>query len=348
MEDLRRHLLCIRREDGKVVWSKAVDAVLPEDPYGGLGIPEHGYASNTPVTDGEAVFVFFGKSGVLALDMAGNQLWQADVGHESSNRRWGSAASLMLHEDMVIVNASEESQSIRALNKATGEEVWKAEASALELAYGTPVLADLDDGRKELVIGVPYEVWGLNPDTGKLNWYAETRLDGNISPSPITRDGVVYVLGGYRSTGSVAVRAGGKGDVTDTHVLWTSRNTSYIPSPVLHQGKLYWVSDQGIAYCADAATGEAVYRERLPRVEGGRGMGKLFYASVVLADERLYAVSRRGGTYVLAAKPEFEMLARNKFTSDDTDFNASPAISDGQILLRSNQFLYCVEADATE
>lgn len=288
----------------------------------------------------------YGKTGVLAFDLDGNQLWKVNVGKESSNRRWGSSASLILYKDMLIVNASEESQSIRALDKLTGKEIWKAEASSLELSYGTPLLVPLDDNRKELVIGVPYEVWALNPDTGKLNWYAETGLDGNIAPSPVAADGIVYIFGGYRNTGSVAIRAGGKDNVTDTHVLWSSKDASYVPSPVIHKGKLYWVSDQGIALCADAKTGETIYRERLSRTggSGGRRGGKPFYASVVLAGDKLICVSRKGGTFVLAAKPEFEQLAHNRFASDHTDFNASPAISDGQIFLRSNRCLYCIES----
>jgi len=215
--------------------------------------------------------------------------------------------------------------------------------SSLELSYRTPLLVPLNDGRKELVIGVPYEVWRLNPDTGKLNWYAENGLDGNIAPSPVADGGIVHIFGGYRNTGSMAVRAGGKGNVTDTHVLWTGKDASYVPSPVIHKGKLYWVSDQGIAFRADAKTGETVYRERLIR-RAGRGGGKPFYASAVLTGDKLICVSRRGGSFVLAAKPQFEQLAHNEFASDDSDFNASPAISDGQLFLRSNHYLCCVEA----
>lgn len=340
-EDLRRHLLCIDRKDGKVLWSKSVDAALPEDAFGGMGITEHGYASNTPVADGQRVYVFFGKTGVLAFDFDGNQLWQVDVGRESSNRRWGSAASPILYKDTLIVNASEESQSIRVLDKLTGKEIWKAEAAALELTYATPVVIDLADGQQELVIGVPWEVWGLNPDTGKLKWYAESSLDGNIAPSPVAGGGIVYVFGGYRNTGSMAVRAGGKGDVTQSHVLWSSKDGSYVPSPLLHGENLYWVSDQGIAYCMEAKTGKTIYRQRLPRTSGGFA-AKPFYASIVLAGDRLYAVSRTSGTFVLAAKPKFEQLAHNQFASDETDFNASPAISRGQIFLRSNRSLYCI------
>lgn len=342
IEDLKRHLVSIDRADGKVVWSKTVDAVLPEDPFSGMGIPEHGYASSTPVSDGERIYVFFGKTGVLAFEMDGKRLWQTDVGQESSARRWGSAASPVLYKDTVIVNASEESQSVRALDKATGKEVWKAEAASLEMAYNTPALVELEGGRTDLVIPVPYEIWGLNADTGRLTWFAETELAGNVSPSPIVHDGVVYALGGIPRIATVAVRAGGKDDVTGSHVLWTSSDASYITSPVFHDGNLYWVSDQGIALCVNAKSGETIYKERLPGSGGGGRGGKPFYASVVLAGDKLYSVSRKTGTIVLAAKPEFEQLAHNRLESDETDFNGSPAVSEGEMFLRSNGFLYCI------
>lgn len=342
LEDLKRHLVCVDCTDGEIVWSTTVDAILPEDPFSGIGVPEHGYASNTPATDGERVYAFFGKSGVFAFDLEGNRLWRTDVGHESSKMPWGTSASLILYGDMVIVNAAEESQAILALDKATGKEVWRTEAAGLEMAYGTPQLVELGGGAVELVMPVPNEVWGLDPDTGDLKWWAEMIPDGNISPSAISADGVVYVIGGYRQFGSLAIRAGGADDVTESHVLWTSRESSYVPSVVLHEGRLYWVSDQGIAFCADAQSGETIYRERLPSMPQGRRGGKPFYASIVLADGRLYAVSRKGGAYVLAAKPEFEVLAHNTLASDTTDFNASPAVSGGRIFLRSNRFLYCL------
>lgn len=340
--ELKRHLVCVDGGNGEVVWSTAVAAALPEDPYKGF-ITQHGYASSTPVTDGERLYVLFGKTGALAFDLQGNKLWQVNAGMESSSKRWGSAASPILYKNTVIVNASEESQSIRALDKKTGEEVWKAEAASLELAYGTPALVDLSDGRQELVLGVPDEVWGLNPDTGKLNWYAETQLAGNVCPSPIHENGTVYIFGGYRSVGSLAVRAGGKGDVTKSHVVWTSRVTSYVATPVLHQGHLYWVDDRGIAHCIAAKTSEEVYQERLSGLSGGGG--KPVYASPVLVGGNLFVVSRWNGTYVLAAKPEFEQVGRNQFASDESDFNGTPAISDGQVFLRSNRFLYCVAED---
>jgi len=334
IDQLQRHLVCLDAATGRIVWQTAVQSAVREDEYRGF-ITEHGSASSTPVTDGENVYCLFGKSGVVAFTLDGRKLWQVSVGTESSNRRRGSAASPVLYKDMVIVNAAEESQSIRALKKSTGEEVWKAEASLLELASTTPGLVDAGDGKTELVIPVPNEVWAFNPDSGKLNWYCETRLTGNLSPSLNAKDSVIYVCGGYQGSGSLAIPAGGKGNVTG-NVLWNSRITSCVASPILFEGRLYCVDDPGTAWCANAGTGEQVYRERLET-----GGGRPFYASPVLCEGRLFVPSRSDGVYVLEAGPGFRLLACNRLT-DETDFNASVAIANGQLILRSNRSVYCV------
>lgn len=335
---LARHLLCIDRQTGAEKWRRDVPGDLPEDAYEGF-LTEHGYASSTPVVDADAVYAFFGKSGVIAFDRAGKELWRVGVGKESSNRRWGSAASLIRHGDLVIVNAAEESQSIRGLDHRTGREVWKAEAAALELAYGTPAIARLADGREELVVAVPSEVWGLDPATGKIRWYASHSLTGNISPSVIVDGDVIYVFGGFRSAGSLAVRAGGSGDVTKSHVLWTSKASSYVATPLLHEGHLYWIDDRGQGFCSNAATGEQVYRSRVAEITGG---GRPVYASPVLSDGRLIVATRWGGTLILPAKPDYGVLGCNKFAGDESDFSGTPAIADSRLYLRSGRFLYCV------
>lgn len=340
---LARQVVCVDRNTGDVVWSKSIDAAQPEDPYNGY-LTEHGYASNTPVTDGERVYAFFGKGGVYAFDLDGNQLWQVSVGTQSSNRRWGSAASLVLYGEMVIVNAADESRSIRALDRETGEEVWNCDSDMLELAYGTPTLVPTESGT-ELVIGVPGEIWGVNADNGKLRWYAETNLTGNICPSVVAGEGVVYLFGGYRSSGSHAFRPGGRDDVTASHEVWSTRNSSYVATPLLHEGHLYWVDDRGLAFCVSAESGEEIYRVRL---EGLAGEGKPVYASPVLVDGKIYVVSRWEGTFVFAAQPEFEQLALNRFASDESDFSGTPAVSDGELFLRSNEFLYCVSQDTVQ
>lgn len=346
ISQLRRHLVCLSLADGNILWDKKVPAAQPEDPYVGF-ISEHGYASNTPATDGERVYVFFGKSGALAFDFAGNQLWQTDLGRMSSNRRWGSGASVMLHKDLVVVNAADEGRAIVALDRKTGKQVWKAAADGLELTYSTPVAVQREGGITDLVLGVPFELWALNPDTGKLRWYAVHDLPGNVSPGVIVGPEALYVTGGFPRQGTAAFKiAGGKGDVTAANKLWETNDSSYVPTPVFHEGRLFVINDQGFALCLDAKTGEAIFRERALEGGGGgrRGGGKPFYASPILVNGRLYCVSRKNGTFVIAAEPQFKQLARNGFASDDSQFNGTPAVVGNRIILRSDKAMYCVTA----
>ncbi|QDT12878.1 PQQ-binding-like beta-propeller repeat protein [Planctomycetes bacterium K23_9] len=336
-ETAKREVLCFDKNNGKLLWSIDFPIDYREDGYQGY-ITEHGYASNTPVTDGKHVFVFLGKGGVHCLTLDGEKVWNVDVGKESSNRKWGSAASLVLFDDSVIVNASEEAKAIIALDKSTGKEVWKQEAGMLELTYGTPRIIKLDSGRHEMVISVPGELWSLNPKTGKLIWYAESPMTGNVCPSVIIDGETIYSFGGYRASGSIAVRAGGKDDVTQTKILWTNRASSYVATPLLHEGRFYWIDDRGIAYCTSAEGGEEIYRDRVNKLKSGRPV----YASPVMIGEHIYVVTRRSGTLVYKPSDSFEPLAQNVITGDETDFNASPAVSDGKLYLRSDQSLYCI------
>jgi outer membrane protein assembly factor BamB len=154
-------------------------------------------------------------------------------------------------------------------------------------------------------------------------------------PSVVAAEGVVYCLGGRSGVAALAVRAGGSGDVTDSHRLWTSQKGSNVSSPVYHEGHLYWMNDQrGTAYCAKAETGETVYEERLERA------GQV-YASALLADGRLYYLTREGKTFVLAAQPEFKQLTANDLR-DGGVFNGSPAVAGKRLLIRSDKYLYCL------
>jgi outer membrane protein assembly factor BamB len=337
---LKRHLLCLDRQSGELQWQSTVSAVHPDDAYQGF-ITEHGYASSTPVSDGEVIVSFFGKAGVVAHDMQGRQLWQTDIGKQSGTRLWGSAGSPILAGNVVIINASDESLSIRGLDKSSGKEIWKAEAQGLENSFCTPLLTSVA-GRDEVVVSVPGEVWGLAPATGKLLWYASTATDGNVSPSPVLQGNTIFVMGGRRGS-TAAIRLGGTDDVTNSHLSWSSEASSYVPSPIVHEGYLYWVSDRGIAHCLKADSGEIIYQQRLSS-SGGFGGGRAFYASVVLADDKLYSVSRSAGVFVLATGPRFRQIGQNKLDNDESQFNASPAISRGQIFLRSDKRLYCIES----
>jgi outer membrane protein assembly factor BamB len=329
VEDLRRHLLCVDRTTGKIRWSKEFRPLLPEHKYEGEG-SYHGYSSSTPATDGVRLYVFFGKSGVFCFDLDGHQLWHANVG--AGINGWGSAASPVLYKGVVIVNASVESGALVALDKRDGKEVWRA--PEIRSSWNTPVIVPVPSGGIELVVSVENRLLGLDPETGKGLWSADG-IHRYVCPSVVAHAGVVYAIGGGHT--SLAVRAGGRGDVTKTHVLWRQNKGSNVPSPVYHDGHLYWASDGGgLVTCQDAATGKVVYQHRLKPDAG------IIYASPVLAGGNLYVVSQHKGTYVVAAKPEFELRAHNVFADDASRTNASPAVSNGQLLLRSDQYLYCL------
>lgn len=333
-QDVVRSLHCINRKTGASEWIAKVTNDGYEDAGRGY-IMEHGYASNTPVTDGEMVYVFFGKMGVYAFDMQGKQQWHVEAGKQSSNRQWGSGTSPVLHNDLLLVNAADEGRALLALDKKTGQEKWKADAGGFELSYNTPTLVTEHD---EVVVAVPGELWALKLADGKLKWYAETRLTGNVSPTVILEDDTLFTFGGYRSSGSHAFPAGGKDDITKTE-KWYSRNSSYVATPLLHAGHLYWIDDRGMAHCSRASDGEEVYRER---VKGLSGSGRPVYASPVLAGDKILVVSRYSGTYVLPAEPKFEVLAQNVFEGDDSDASGTPALSDNELFVRTGKYLYCV------
>lgn len=320
---LVRHLVCLGRADGRIIWTREVPAVLPEEP---TNREEH-YASSTPVADRQSVYAFFGKSGVHAFDFSGRPLWKAQVG--TASHGWGSAASPILLGDSVIVNASVESESLVALDRRTGRERWRV--GGIREAWNTPILVTVGGGT-ELVVATPGKLLALDPSSGAQLWSCDTDIASYMVPSLVAEQGIVYCIGG-RSNGALAVRAGGRGNVTRTHRLWTATRGANVPSPVVHQGNLYWVNEvTGAAFCADAATGRIVYEQRLERGAG-------IYASPLLADGKIYYVSRNGRTFVLAASPSFRLLATNDL-ADAGRCIATPSVSGGRLLLRSDRFLY--------
>ncbi|HET6879469.1 MAG TPA: PQQ-binding-like beta-propeller repeat protein [Pirellulales bacterium] len=326
--NLRRHLQCFDRKNGQLVWSKQFEPKLPEHQYQGEG-SYHGYAASTPVTDGERLYVFFGKTGVYCFDLDGHDVWHTSVGEGTHG--WGSGTSPVLFGKLLIINASVESGRLVALDKLTGNEMWKADG--IRSSWNTPLLVPIDKP-KELVVSIEGRLLGLDPNTGDSLWNADG-IHRYVCPSVVAHDDVVYAIGGGHT--SLAVRIGGRGDVTSSHTLWRKEKGSNVSSPVYHQGHLYWAHDSGgFVCCQNAADGETVYQERLePRPDR-------FWSSGVLAGGNLYFVSQHNGTYVVAAKPKFELVAHNVFADDDSRTNASPAVSDGDIFLRTDRNLYCI------
>ena len=301
---------------------------MPEHKYEGEG-SYHGYAASTPVSDGERLYVFFGKSGVFCFDLDGQQLWQSSVGEGTNG--WGSGCSPVLFDKLLLVNASIESGSLVALDKLTGKEEWKA--GGVRSAWNTPVLVDAKS-RREVVVSTESRLLSFDPNDGTPLWNADG-VHRYVCPSVVAHDGVVFAIGGGHT--SLAVRAGGSGDVTESHTIWRKPKGSNVGSPVYLDGHLYWATDGGgIVCCQNAATGEFVYEKRL---EPGAGT---IWSSPVLADGKLYFVSQSKGTFVVAAKPEYELLTHNTFADDNSRTNASPAVHNGQLLQRTDRALYCI------
>lgn len=333
VSQLQRHLICLAFDNGEILWQRSIPADSQEDRYMGQ-LRQHGYATSTPASDGHRVYVFFGKSGVVAYDLDGEQLWRSSVGTGSAKMRWGSGSSPIVYENLVIINAAAESRSIVALDKLTGKEVWRMEAPALYGSWATPVLVETADKQQvELVLSAPYEVWGFNPRNGDFLWYAPGIQDETVCGSLITHGDVVYAIGG-RAGSATAIRAGGKDDVEKTHVLWKSQVSSYVPSPVLAGDRIYCVNERGILACISVTDGTILFQRRLDNARN-------IYASPLVVGRRLYVVTRTDGTHVLSTEGQAPTLAINHL-SDSTDFNASPVYAQRRLLLRSQQTLYCV------
>jgi hypothetical protein len=333
MADLARHLVCVERGTGRIVWQKDLPSSSAVHGHTGV-LTLHGYASNTPAADESGVYVFYGSSGAAAYTHDGALRWQRSLGTGEHN--WGTSASVVLFDGLAIIHADIEGQRLVALRKDTGEEAWSVPTGQAD-TWSTPCLAEAN-GRHELIFhhsqGRPAATMkSVNPRTGEALWECRVLRD-YLCPSPIVVGDVCYTLGYQRSA---AVRLGGQGDVTDTHVAWRGEEGTEICTPVYHDGHLYWAhQESGIAYCVDARTGGVVYRERMTPAPGR------IYASGVLGDGKIYYVSRENGVYVVAAAPRYELLGHNTIASDTSVFNGTPAISGGRLFLRSRQFLYCI------
>lgn len=336
---LVRHLLCVDRRTGKVRWK----ADLPSTKVFEYGLAKfgrlHGFASSTPVADESGVYVFLGRGGVAAFEHTGKERWRVHF-PAPREHNWGSASSPILHENLLIVHADVEVGALVAYDKQSGSEAWRAKTGAGD-SWSTPLVVTTPAG-PELVFhhsdfynseARTPKVAAVDPRTGAELWEASILKEYHC-PSPVARDGIIYWLAHLKAA---AVRAGGRGDVTASHVAWTGTRGTEVCTPIVHDAHLYWTNEQsGIAYCADAKTGEIAYQERLEPNPGR------IYASGVLVADRIYYVTRKGGIFVVEAKPQFRLLAHNRIASDTSQFNGTPAISRGQMFLRSDRFLYCI------
>jgi outer membrane protein assembly factor BamB len=317
-----------RRSDGRRQWQHRMEATGP--------LPElhekHNLATPTPVTDGKRVYAWFGNGQVVALDLSGRVVWTRHLGVEYSafTATWGHGSSPALYRDLLILLCDHQPASyLLALDARTGRERWKADRGEGRVSHSTPVVVPGPRGG-ELLVNSSERVDAYDPATGAPLWHLGSRRQTPI-PSAVFDSARIYLSRGYRNSDYMAIRPGGRGDVTATHIEWRmDSGASYVPSIVHYEGLLYMTNEVGVVTCADAKTGARVWRQRLEGV---------FFASPVAGDGKVYLLSETGETFVLRAGRQPEVLARNDLGER---FLASPAIARGRLFLRSDRTLFAV------
>ncbi len=317
-----------RVSDGRRIWQHqlAADGDLPEVHQ------NHNLASPSPVTDGQFVYALFATGQLVALDFTGKLMWQRHLAREYSpfDIDWGHGSSPTLYRDLLIILCDHKPASyLLALDAKSGKERWKVDRGRGLRSYSTPTVVQ-GPGGDELIVNSNLRIESYEPGTGKALWFAGGPVQLSL-PVPSADDGVLYISRGYRSSPYMAIRLGGGGDVSQTHVLWTvASGGGYVSSLVSYRGLVYLANDAGVLTCVDARTGARVWQERV---------GGLFFASPVAGDGKIYFVGETGETIVLQAGRELRILARNRLGERVI---ASPAISGPNLFLRSDDHLFCI------
>jgi len=323
----RLSVVAFRRTDGAKVW----ETFAPEGrtPYGNHY--KNGYASATPATDGERVYASFGPRGLIALDMNGKQVWVRDLGQMDAYH--GTAGSPLLYKDRLILYQDQSRNSfIAAFDTKTGKTVWSTPREA-NVGWGTPIAVHVVD-HDEIIVNGQLRVQAYNPDTGAELWSCGGSTY-EVIPTPVVGYGMVFCSSG-RAGPTLAIRPGGKGDVTRSHLAWASqRGSPFVPSPILYGEHLYMVNDmQSIVTSFEATTGKLMWQNRLgvSRREG-------FSASPVAVDGKIFFTNDEGETFVLKAGPTFELLRTNKIGEGTL---ATPALVDGRWYIRTERNLFAI------
>lgn len=330
-------LLCLDKLTGKIIWDKQIHRQIP-----GHKQRFNSYASSTPATDGRYVYVLAFDGTLAAVSYDGDVIWKYQELEYYSEH--GLAVSPVLYRDLVIVpfdysssgpdkrlgwQISWDKAVIIAVNKNTGKVQWTGKRGLSRIAHVTPQILT-ENGRDQLISSAGNVVQGFDLDTGQRIWTAENSGEG-VVPSVVLGEGLVFVTSGFGDSMIRAIRTGGKGDVTQTHIVWESdQDVSKIPSMLYVKPFLFFVTDTGVAKCLRAATGEEVWRNRLqPK----------YSASPIWADGRIYFLSEKGVTTVIPDNGEFKVLAENDLNEKCI---ASPAVSNNQIFIRSENNIYCI------
>lgn len=324
-------VLCLDRSTGKTLWQKTVRETVPHEGHH----RDHGFASASPVTDGEHLLACFGSRGLHCLDLAGEIKWSKDFGPMQTRNSFGEGASPALHRNTVVVNRDDETDHdfIVALDKHTGRELWRTPRNE-ETGWSTPLIVE-HAKRRQVIVNATGKVRAYDLENGRELWSCAGQT-ANTVPTPVADADTVYVTSGFRGSALFAIALGRTGDLTDTDaVRWRhNRNTPYVPSPLLVDGLLYLFRENTAAFsCFDARTGKAHFEGQ--RLEGVGGV----YASPVSAKDRVYALGRDGTCAVLKKGPTLEVLATNKL-DDKTD--ASIALVGRELFIRGHKHLYCL------
>ena len=333
-EGVSCRVICINRQDGSIAWSKEVHRQKP-----GPMRKQNSYATPTPVTDGKLVYSVFYDGTVIAVDFSGNIVWtNSEVKFFSLH---GLGASPILANDQIIMpfdgSSREETQVgwkvpwekavILSLDAEDGSVRWKGSRGKSRVGHVTPILVDDD---KQLISAGGDRVQGFDPNTGERIWSIYSQGEG-VTPSPVVGDGLLYTSSGFEAPTLRAIRLGGKGEVTNSHIAWEQKNgVAALASLLYVKPYLYSISRDNILHCLDAATGDIVWRERLTGT---------YSASPIYADGRIYILSAEGETLVLRPGAKYDEISRNDIS--DT-CNASMAISQGNFYIRSAKKLYCI------
>jgi outer membrane protein assembly factor BamB len=327
----RRAVHCLDRGTGKLLWSREIRDKAPE-----TASAMTGHAAASPVTDGTHVVAFFGNAGEVCYDFQGTQLWHRDLGQFESEL--GLASSPILHQDKVILVCDHDGDRFTsfdsyliALDLKTGRTTWKTERRGLYRSWSTPILVPRAANKHELIVNGQEALRAYDPETGKPLWQVDG-MSGWVTPSPVFGQGLIFATSGKNGP-TLAVRPGGSGNVTKTRVVWRHQSGGpYVCSPVLYRDELYVVTELGVLTCFEARTGKVHYKERLA--------GKVT-ASPVAGDGKVFVTNEDGTTFVVKAGPRFQLLAKNALKEYCL---ASPALADGQVFLRTEKHLYCIQS----
>jgi outer membrane protein assembly factor BamB len=316
------------RADGRRLWQQRVEAT---GEFPGVH-DKHNMASPSPVTDGRMIFALFGTGQLLALNVDGTMAWQRHLGREIApfDIAWGHSSSPVLHDDTLLLLCDHAPASyLLALDKRRGKERWKADRGKGRSSYSTPLVIRTPS-RAEVIVNSSERVDAYDAATGTLLWHVGESNRFPV-PSPVFHDGIIYMSRGYRSGPYFALRPGGSGDVSATHVIWrVPTGAPYVSSLVYADGRLYMANDVGVLTAIDAKTGERVWQERIDGV---------FSASPVAAGGHIYFVSENGDTIVVKSGATPSVAVRN---SVGERIIASPAVAGGRIYLRTDAHVWAI------